>query len=1037
MKKNILTKSSGLNIVFIAVFSLIFTSADIKSQNSQEDNPLMIQNPYLVPPTPEVASFLRYGEYTISHNTGIPDISIPIYTIQTGKLTYPITLSYYAGGIKVNDLASWVGLGWTLNSGGAINLSIMDMPDNINTQLRTEEYIRSNNNYGYLYSKSLQRPLSDFVRDKMQDRYDYSFNNNSGSFVIGDTKKLDTKTILQFPLTDNKIIRNNDDTFCIITSDGTSYYFTAPEETKVRSWSVDNKGGGSANQEAYRHKSAWYLTKIVSFDRTDSIQFIYEQRSTNYEDVYLSQQATAKRINKQSEAIPVLDYLITNSITVRNQLVTQILKEIRFNEGKIIFEHKNDRPSSDCREYRLSQISVLNNIDSKSLKKITFENTFETSRLILKSISFLGNDDRIYDKYTFSYYSGGFPNYLKSNNLPSPSLSTSIVNSYYKQDELGYLNGKQNYSLLSFMPEQSVNLYKNCIANRSFNFASARSGTLEKIEYITGGSTQFIYDSSPGEECRSPALRIKEIISKNSPNESKASVHKIYNYKEVSQAGYPNSIFGGTNPFVLCPSVNSKISNCDRNSYDLITENGYSSSYVISGYENLKTFRYDNVEEIMKSDNYEIKTVYEYEKFEPLFEFVQSSNRLTLQFSPMCILNLYQSIPALDPKHMSLFLITALTSRTPSGYIIDTDWKKPQLLKKTVYRYSNNAYRPMEITTNKYSYYKVDDKVPVGLGIHPLLTTFQGTDQYCSGGLAFKALLYDWAYTQCPSISNYLFYNIYRSTGWKKLVETKIENLEENAPKQAVSKVDRWTYGSIEKTTNSHPFITNYVEELGAEEKREYKFTYPSDLSGNETYIKMIEKNIISPTIIKESNYINLSSINTFIKQENKYNSSFLPEQISQYTERSIGGTVESKATVQLKTTYAPKTNNPIEIVDASDFKTVCVWNGEGQLIAEIKNASLDDVSKAIGINSVPQKEFASTGCLSYDQIQVLKGSLSNAYITTYKYLTLVGVNEVTDPAGNTIYYEYDSTGRLKAKYIEEDGSKVMLESYEYRLEKQ
>ena len=56
-------------------------------------------------------------------------ISIPIYTVQEGPLSLPIGLSYHASGIKVAEMASWVGSGWSLNAGGIISRTVQGIPD--------------------------------------------------------------------------------------------------------------------------------------------------------------------------------------------------------------------------------------------------------------------------------------------------------------------------------------------------------------------------------------------------------------------------------------------------------------------------------------------------------------------------------------------------------------------------------------------------------------------------------------------------------------------------------------------------------------------------------------------------------------------------------------------------------------------------------------------------------------------------------------------------------------------------------------------
>ena len=75
---------------------------------------------------------LKYGEYPINLSTGVPNISIPLYTIDLGTFKLPITLDYHASGIKVDQEATWVGLGWNLNYGAQIILSVRDDIDENN-----------------------------------------------------------------------------------------------------------------------------------------------------------------------------------------------------------------------------------------------------------------------------------------------------------------------------------------------------------------------------------------------------------------------------------------------------------------------------------------------------------------------------------------------------------------------------------------------------------------------------------------------------------------------------------------------------------------------------------------------------------------------------------------------------------------------------------------------------------------------------------------------------------------------------------------
>ena len=103
--------------ILLGVFTLI--SFNVFSQ----------ELPQIVPPSPNAAALAKYVEMPVPTPTGIPNISVPIYTINEGQISLPINLSYHAGGIKVEEIASWVGLGWSLNAGVLVRRTTKGLPD--------------------------------------------------------------------------------------------------------------------------------------------------------------------------------------------------------------------------------------------------------------------------------------------------------------------------------------------------------------------------------------------------------------------------------------------------------------------------------------------------------------------------------------------------------------------------------------------------------------------------------------------------------------------------------------------------------------------------------------------------------------------------------------------------------------------------------------------------------------------------------------------------------------------------------------------
>ncbi|WP_294302300.1 hypothetical protein [uncultured Chryseobacterium sp.] len=78
--------------------------------------------------------FLHFSSYVntpISLSTGIPNISIPLFTLPTGSANVDIStgLSYHPYNAIGNKPGSEVGLGWSLLKGGVISRIISGMVD--------------------------------------------------------------------------------------------------------------------------------------------------------------------------------------------------------------------------------------------------------------------------------------------------------------------------------------------------------------------------------------------------------------------------------------------------------------------------------------------------------------------------------------------------------------------------------------------------------------------------------------------------------------------------------------------------------------------------------------------------------------------------------------------------------------------------------------------------------------------------------------------------------------------------------------------
>jgi YD repeat-containing protein len=448
--------------------------------------------PSIVPPPADAATLGRYGDVPCNLGIGLPNINVPIYEIKTPRLSVPISLNYYASGIKVDDQASWVGLGWSLSAGGVITRTIRGR-DDLNSFVYPQ-YVANLpladtltlSDWDYENNVSLGR------NDVEPDYFFYNFLNYSGKYIFGQNAQ---PLIINY----NQPIQIQYDTlsqsFTLLDPKGNQFLFASTENAQSYSTSA-----GDYPNHSMTYISSWYLTRIISFDRSDTISFQY------YTDAMLSQ-----AFNSYSEGIGP-SYVCTSDGNPQNQGITHDgidiiqsesflnsyplrLKEIDFKNGKASFFSSG--PRTDNGEVKLDSIVTYNydqlSATYKELKTIYlsydyFLSVFPAqgflpavsgSRLRLDSLQTIGNNGENGGKYSFLYDSTMLP----------------VIGSNAR-DLFNFYNGAIANPTL--VPTQTYNyagtLFTVGAANRSTNADSIQAGILKHIYYPTGGRTDFTYE---------------------------------------------------------------------------------------------------------------------------------------------------------------------------------------------------------------------------------------------------------------------------------------------------------------------------------------------------------------------------------------------------------------------------------------------------------------------------------------------------------------------------------------------------------------
>lgn len=456
---------------FVFCFSFIFLAVIYNLLG--QDYP---QTRELIPATPTTAALGKYGEVPVSMHTGIPSITVPLAQLSGKDLSLGIELSYHAGGVKVEEMASWVGLNWSLIAGGVITRQIRSLPDE--DQFGFFNKTVKNSQFAQNYLLNVQNSLNGMM-DFEPDVFFFNFAGEAGKFMYNEQ----TEKFVTIDKSQNQIKYNSEKGWEIVSGNGTTYYFHDQE--------INVSNNSCLPSSSTTTVTGWYLTKIVNANRTDSIQFEYSRYGYSFQTIISADRIFIPYGSTECNAIggsniqPVcfrnnsfnalrLKKIIARSgkIEFRTSLVQRL--DIQFDYGLEFIDIYG--PSNTLlhsikliQDYFLADVSYLNRLRLKGIEKISPAPPNGGTAVVEKVRSF---------EYT-------------SEDIPSRFS--------YAQDYWGYYNGQtSNSTLIPTVVVQTANGPLSVTgANRDPSDEELHSqvGMLKKIIYPTGGFTTFEYES--------------------------------------------------------------------------------------------------------------------------------------------------------------------------------------------------------------------------------------------------------------------------------------------------------------------------------------------------------------------------------------------------------------------------------------------------------------------------------------------------------------------------------------------------------------
>ena len=997
--------------------------------------------------TPEVASLGTYGNIPVGMFTGTPNISVPLFDINVGSYTMPITASYHLANVRPFPTPGILGLGWNLEAGGYITRTVRGFPD--------EKKDSHGNDYGFLghywkmasvtsrtaFVNALNGVFNAFVDNTesneyelMSDEYSFSFCGHSGRFYLNSSGEWvvvsDEDIKVLFSLSENTVNLNQLEQsgrlnttgwtnknqnhrfitgFTLVTPDGCRYEFGGLDATE---FSIPYYNRGNCDLVA----TTWHLARIATPEGRE-INLSYKCKDGNGRALimcdlrYSPNSLTYGNYNSNSGTLSGGYYNINMGWLgfTGFLLFPSYLERVTTPNENVLLSYKNDGSYSN----RLLQ----DNYSCQALYRSNKNVVMSRFGLFVPALQFFMFMDGV--DYDGSDHERRQRLAARMSDLMLDSITVSSSRGGgRKKAVFNYIN--HTHTSRRKMTQLTIRYDNQTHQRYAFNY-----NTEGMYEYYPMAATDSWGYSTGGHVAISETPTFNYV-----PSSQEALTHET-----LSEIIYPT---GGKSCFFYEPNTYSK--RASYSSTHLISGSGMAGGLRVSRIVNRKSNGHiDNIRRFFYCDN-----------------IADSMNTLSassgvLSHFPMHIKNILSTNGDFLAivKSKDAFSVPVTADETPSvGYscvieqTLGSDGSSLGWVRKRFSNYDTDPYGTSH--HDEQPTYRLVESDSVQVSPVTSLSYERGKlmseEFFDATGTLVRKTCHKYGYTigsPLPTMNHeeslyyypdetvmaYMQSGCLTNTHTRRLFEISVED-SIITPSGVFS-----TKKSTAYNTMKLPMSATIMGSDAKDRKEIYAYAYEKASSWGTPYSDMAEKHMLTPL----ESVTKLTGTQT--REIEAASFAITPNAVPYVSSSSIyqdtGRTIGKE---QYKVMTTDGYGNPLEIM-ADSLVSILVWAYQGQRqIARVDNVPL-------GTAALYNQWLLSLSARDpipsdYEAISQLRSSMPNSHFQIYHYDGWLNLVSITTPDGYTTYYKHDPWGRLREEYFyDTNGIKHILNQYDYHYD--